>query len=153
MVMETERMGAERWSQNAEEELRRLREAVARKEEELRSKKESYDRGALVKEELVAYAEAPVPRTQPKVEVLSDAEVEKIVLELAPEAHDDTIGELIGILKEKGLKAALSVVEKMKNPHIEDDFHRFVIEYLKEGFPIRGLEKEGEPWDVLRMTL
>ena len=30
----------------------------------------------------------------------------------------------------------------MENPHISDDFHRFLIEYVREGYPVKDL-KEG----------
>ena len=125
--MESERTKEKVWSRNAEEELRRLREAVAKKEEELRGKNESYDRDALIKEELQTYAKMPPSAREPKPEALPEKELEKIVLNLSPEAHDDAMGELIGILQERGLLSALSVVERMRNPHIEDDFHRFVV--------------------------
>ncbi len=88
-----------------------------------------------------------------KGRVMLKPEVESIVLDLMPEEHDSTMAELLGVMHEKGVRNALSVVEKMGNPHIEDDFHRFLGEYLREGNTAKGI-KEAEPiWKVLHMTL
>lgn len=80
-------------------------------------------------------------------------EVEKIALKLSPEEHDKQISELILLAKEKGIKNALSVVEKMQNFHITDDFHRYISEYLKEGFTIPGVSEKERLSKGLRMTL
>ena len=61
--------------------------------------------------------------------------------------------ELVEILVEKGVKNTLEVVNKINDPHLSDDFHRFLIQYLSEGMTVRGL-KEGSPlFKALHMTL
>ena len=80
-------------------------------------------------------------------------EVEKLVLDLAPEEHDVKMAELLAILQQRGIRNALSIVEGLNNPHIEDDFHRFLAEYLKEGYPIKGLDESEPIWKGLSMTL
>ena len=60
--------------------------------------------------------------------------------------------ELLGIVVTKGIRNALSIVEKMNDPHVDDDFHRILIQYLKTGqaFDL----KEGTPlYKSLNMTL
>ncbi len=96
----------------------------------------------------------PQVAMHPEFEVPKE-EVEKIVLNLRPEEHDKKIEELIALAKEKGIKNALSVVEKLGDYHITDDFHRFVSEYVKEGFSIAGVIKEGKDKysQALRMAL
>ncbi len=84
---------------------------------------------------------------------LSDKKLEKIVLNLSPEEHDAKIEELIGILQEKGIKNALDVVARLNDHHIEDDFHRFLVQYLKQGFPIDGLKEKNSLYRALHMTL
>ena len=66
-----------------------------------------------------------------------------VTLSLAPEEHDSRMGELIGILQEYGVSAAIKAAEKGKNPHLIDDFHRVLVEYVHEGFPAKGVEKKG----------
>jgi len=61
--------------------------------------------------------------------------------------------ELLGIVITKGVKNALAVVESMGNPHVDDDFHRILIQYLKTGQVEIGF-KEGTPmYKSLHMTL
>jgi len=66
----------------------------------------------------------------------SDEQTEGIVLQLSPEAHDDTIASLIEIIKKHGIINAIDIVAKLQDAHINDDFHRFIVEYIKEGYPI-----------------
>ena len=65
--------------------------------------------------------------------MMPEKEVRELVLNLAPEKHDTIMEELLGVLEEKGVKNALAAVSKMNNPHIEDDFHRLLIQYIKGG--------------------
>jgi len=64
---------------------------------------------------------------------ISEQDMDKIVLNLAPEQHDNLMEPLLGLLEEKGIKNALTAVSKMNNPHIEDDFHRLLVQYVKGG--------------------
>ncbi len=61
--------------------------------------------------------------------------------------------EILGILLTKGIKNAMSIVESMNNPHIDDDFHRLLIQYLKTGQIISGLKESSPLWKELNMTL
>lgn len=72
---------------------------------------------------------------------------------LSPEQNDETVQELKGIMEEKGVKNAFAVLEKLNNPHLEDDFHRYLVHYVMSGMTVTGLP-EGQPtWKALRMTL
>lgn len=75
---------------------------------------------------------------------LPEHEAEHIVLRLKPEAHDKKIEELFAVMLDKGIKNALDVVKKMNDPHLEDDFHRFLVQYLHTVGAISGL-KESDP--------
>lgn len=75
---------------------------------------------------------------------MGEQQAEEIVLDLAPEAHDKQMDELLGIMAEEGLKNTLKIVRDLDDPHLEDDFHRILIQYVKEGYPLDGI-KEGTP--------
>lgn len=84
---------------------------------------------------------------------LSSEHIDALVLDLPPEEHDSTMADLLSVLQEKGVRNALTVVERMKSSHLEDDFHRFLAQYIKEGHEVRGI-KEREPlFKALHMTL
>ena len=83
---------------------------------------------------------------------MENSEIEEKVLGLNIE-QEGQINELVGMLAEKGIKNTLSVVEKLNNPHLADDFHKFLVQYLAEGVDVRGL-KEGTPlFKALHMNL
>ncbi|MDP3726198.1 MAG: type IV secretion system DNA-binding domain-containing protein [bacterium] len=136
-----------------QEELDFLRSEIKRKEEKIGAQGELTSRVDVARKEVAGYQKKRPEEVLAKAYTLLEKEVEGIVLDLAPEAHDAKIAELLGILQEKGVKNALSIVQKMNNPHIEDDFHRFLVEYIKEGFPVSGLSESGPLWKVLHMTL
>jgi hypothetical protein len=72
--------------------------------------------------------------------VLPAHETEALILKLKPESHDKKIEELFGIMLEKGIKNALDVAAKLGNAHLEDDFHRFLVQYLHTIGAIPGLK-------------
>ncbi len=136
-----------------EEELNYLREHIAKRERELKvsGETENINENA-VRDVIDQYKEKPADELLHKSHKLEDAHADAIVLQLKPEPHDTVMEELLGIVITKGVRNALSIVEKMGSPHIEDDFHRILIQYLKTGKV--GDIKEGTPlYKSLNMTL
>jgi len=41
----------------------------------------------------------------------------------------------------------------MKNPHLESDFHRLLVQYVKTGLPAAGVQERGRLWKALHSTL
>src|SRR3989338_3700573 len=137
-----------------EEELEYLRAHVAKREEELiqighfENAKENAARDVVG-----VYKDIPAEQLIHSSNIISGKEAEGIVLALKPESHDSVMEELLGIVITKGIRNALSVVEAMGSPHIEDDFHRILIQYLKTGQIVLDF-KEGTPmYKSLNMTL
>lgn len=67
---------------------------------------------------------------------------EGIVLDLTPDANDKDMEELLHILQTKGFAETLKALDRIHNPHIEDDFHRLLVQYRREGHSIPGLKKD-----------
>jgi hypothetical protein len=137
-----------------EEELDYLRAHVAKREEELiqighfESAKDD-----AASDVIEGYRDIPVEKVVHENNVLAKQDAEKIVLALKPETHDTVMEELLGIVITKGVRNAIAVVESMDSPHIEDDFHRILIQYLKTGQATLDF-KEGTPlYKALNMTL
>ncbi|MFH1473034.1 MAG: type IV secretory system conjugative DNA transfer family protein [bacterium] len=80
-------------------------------------------------------------------------EVNKYALELAPEEHDSQIEQIMIMVQEKGIKNTMRVVEKMDDPHLLDDFHRFLVQFIASGNAISDLGEKSELWKPLHMTL
>jgi hypothetical protein len=87
------------------------------------------------------------------VHKIPEHEYEKIVLNLKPEEHDKQIEELFQIALQKGIKNALEIVSRMGSAHLEDDFHRFLVQYLHTIGAIPGVKKESEIGQALEHTL
>jgi hypothetical protein len=85
------------------------------------------------------YAKAEVKDFLHETAVLPKHETEALVLKLKPEEHDKKIEELFGIMLDKGIKNALDIAAKLNSPHLEDDFHRFLVQYLHTVGAIPGL--------------
>lgn len=99
------------------------------------------------------YAKAEAKDFLHETRVLPPHETERIVLRLKPETHDRQIEELFGLMLEKGVKNALDVVDKMNNPHLTDDFHRFLVQYLHSIGAIPGLKESSTLARELHHTL
>ena len=136
-----------------EEELKYLREEILRKEKALREKGAAPERAAVVQETVSAYAHAPVNEVLATAHALPAPEAGAIVLDLTPEPHDKQMEGLLAVVQSKGVRNAFTVVEKMNSPHLYDDLHRFLIQYLQTGLPVRGLPERSPLWRPLHMTL
>ncbi len=137
-----------------EEELEYLRAHVKEREEHLmKIGHVEHAKEDAAKDVLSAYKNIPTEELVHKDNIIGQKKAEGIVLKLKPEPHDTVMEELLGIVITKGVRNALSVVEAMNSAHIEDDFHRLLIQYLKTGQIMLDF-KEGTPmYRSLNMTL
>jgi hypothetical protein len=109
------------------EEIAWLEQKLLEKKAELEKKGEMKEFKELIEEVLGEY-EKKFPET-PEYK-LPEEEVEARVFELKPEPHDRQIEELLGMAAAKGILNAVSICRKIGNPHLEDDFHRVLVQYL-----------------------
>ena len=136
-----------------EEELNYLRAKVSEHEKLHASTGESVPKEEIIKEEIVKHGSKNPQEVLQKDYALKPHEVEAIVLDLSPEEHDSQMGELVNILQEKGVLNTLSVVYKMNSPHLADDFHRFLVQYIKAGFRVGSKDEKGPLFKALKMTV
>jgi hypothetical protein len=136
-----------------EEEISYLRAHVAEREQQLiqAGRFESANENA-AREVIGEYKDKPIEDVIHKDNIVQKNDREAIVLQLKPEAHDTIMEEILGIMITKGIRNALSIVEEMGSPHIDNDFHRILVQYLKTG-RVADI-KEGSPLlKSLNMTL
>ena len=135
-----------------EEEIKFLR-AEIEKRETMHGVTNEVPRDQTISAVVKDYARTPASEViHPKNEIKPEV-AGAIVLELSPEEHDKQIEELIGILHAKGIRNTITIVERMENPHLEDDFHRFIVQYIKAGYLATGLKESNELWKPAHMTL
>jgi len=136
-----------------EEELAYLRERVRAKEGELETHKTDFERDRLAKKEIANYQDAPVDDVLNEAYKMPESSILKETLRLEPEEHDTQVDELLGMVKERGIKNTLAVVSKMGSAHLEDDLHRALVQYVAEGFPTPSIKQGSEMWKALHMVL
>ncbi|MBI2627707.1 type IV secretion system DNA-binding domain-containing protein [Candidatus Nomurabacteria bacterium] len=137
-----------------EEELSYLRAHVAKREEELIQAGHFENARENAAQDVVGtYKSVPAEQVVHSSNIIDKKEAQGIVLALRPESHDSVMEELLGIVITKGIRNALSVAEAMENPHIEDDFHRILVQYLKTGQAIPDLKERTPLYKSLNMTL
>ena len=126
----------------------RVKEYAGKTPEALRANPEPHAAKALGE-----YKEAKKENVLAEEYKMPEGREESIVLKLSPESHDSKIEELLSIMMEHGVKNTLSVLERMNDPHLDDDFHRFLVQYLAAGNAVSGLSQKGEIFRGVNMKL
>ncbi|PIR82966.1 hypothetical protein COU19_03075 [Candidatus Kaiserbacteria bacterium CG10_big_fil_rev_8_21_14_0_10_56_12] len=140
-----------------EEEIAYLREQVARREAELAAHEQTEAaRTQIVREQLNEHRAAPDEVLAPELR-MSDAATETEAARLLAEFDlGDTEQSIAGLQKameEKGIKNALAIMEKMRDPRVTDDFHRYLVGYIAAGLPAPGVDERAPRFQALRMGL
>ena len=112
-----------------QEELEFLRAHIAEREKAINGQGKEVNKEDLAHNVLTEYRKFEPEDVMHKSAVMKKNEAENLVLRLKPETHDRKMEELLGVLLDKGISNTLSVIAKMNNPHIDDDFHRFLVQY------------------------
>ncbi|MFZ2555349.1 MAG: TraM recognition domain-containing protein [Minisyncoccia bacterium] len=136
-----------------EEELAFLRARVAEKEQELETVGNDIERDRIAKREVQEYAATPAADVLHEAVVMPEHETLRHVLKLEPEAHDTQMDELLKLVTERGIRNALSIAARLKNPHLEDDLHRVLVRYVAEGLPQKGIAPPERIARALHLTL
>ncbi|MDO8183588.1 MAG: TraM recognition domain-containing protein [bacterium] len=150
--MERSSVEGQKFSSPAEEIAFLRAELSAQERSETREFKPESVSDLPAREVVATYAQKEPVQVLTEDYAFKTPEVAAIVLDLSPEAHDRQMEELLGILEERGVKNALTVAAAMNNPHLEDDFHRFLVQYLQQIRPDQKLG-EGPLAMAFKMTL
>jgi len=142
-----------------EQELAYLRERVAAQEAALAARgvvPDETDRAYVVSQEIRAHHAAPETVLAPQMQVseaTKTSEAEAILAELNLGGNEKAVATLRQTMEEKGIKNALAVLEKLKNPDVADDFHRYLVRYVAAGLLPRDFDEKAPRFKALRMTL
>ena len=136
-----------------EEEIAFLRAQIAQREQAMRTQQESpgpaFEQAAA--ETVSEYGKQAAHEVLEDTHVLDEAAVANAAESLAHAGNKTA--EILSLAEEKGIRNALSVLEKMDDAFLTDDVHRALVAALREGRQIADL-KEGMPvWNILHMTL
>ncbi len=140
-----------------QEELDYLRGVVQSREQHLTSHPESearqQEQATIIDAEIANYSGQDADRVLHEHYKMPAQEQWEIILDLSPEMHDKRMEGLMQVMQEKGVLNAIQVARGMNSPHIDADFHRFLVEYLKKGYPSHGLKETLPIAKALKQTL
>ena len=137
-MMEKPRSAAPEKFKSPEEELAYLRERVREKEAEMDAPNNRFESDRIAKREVAVYAETPAAQILHEAVIMAEHDILRNVLKLEPETHDRQVDEILRMVQQNGIRNALSVAARLKNPHLEDDVHRALVRYIAEGLPDNG---------------
>src|SRR3989344_569750 len=112
---------------SAHEELACLRERVREKEEELELPPERRESDRIAHREVREYGQTHPETVLHENAVMAEHDILHHVLKLEPETHDKQVDGILKIVVDKGIRNALTVAGRLKNPHLEDDVHRALV--------------------------
>jgi len=139
--------------QSPEEEIAYLKEELAKREGTLGRAPILAERERIAKATVAAYQAVSPEEVLAENFQMPRKEVEGVALRLSPERHDSLMEELFGYLETKGIKNAFLIAERLGNPHVMDDFHRFLVQYLVATGNIKGLSPREPLYRSLDMRL
>lgn len=136
-----------------EEELKYLRERVAQKEQQFWQDQTPSKTESVISQEIISYAQSDPETKLEEHLIIENPKFEEILHHIGSLPHREKVRELYKILAEKGVLSALKIAQAQNNPHIEDDFHRVLVEYVKSGALVPGLDKAESVAKELRMSV
>jgi hypothetical protein len=135
-----------------EEEISFLRAQIQNKMERAKGFEDRFTEKDHAHEVVREYKETPIEKLVAPVQQLQASEKHTLLEWLSPRNTDAQIQMLAQVMAEKGIKNALSMVEALNDPQVDDDFERFLIQYLLSGHEVKNnLSKE--EWKALHMRL
>ncbi len=133
------------------EEIAYLRAQISEREKNAGVEGQVLERSTFAAEKVASYSAEPVAKVlAPEYRIKAD-EIEKVV-NLGAE-HQETVDELMRVMMERGIKNTLTILEKLNDPHIEDDFHRFLVQFLLDEGEAGKVSKDRVLFRALRMRL
>ncbi len=137
-----------------EEEVQYLRERIALREREMLGRTTEVDQAdyeTIAKQELHEYG-----MFTPKVILNPDHVMDAHMLAMQHEAvitSRTPAEEIVQVALERGIRNALSLLERVENPYVIDEVHRQLIEHIKQGQSVQDMKEGVPPWAIMHMTL
>jgi hypothetical protein len=121
-----------------EEEIAFLRAQVAEKMEKAKGFEGRFTEKDRAHEVVRDYKDTPLEKVIAPNAHISAGEQHRLLEWLSPKETDDQIRMLSQVMAEKGIKNAFAVAEALNDPQIDDDFERFVVQYIISGHEVKN---------------
>ena len=135
-----------------EEEISYLRAQIREKVEKAKGFEDRFTKEDHAREVVRDYRETPAEKVIAPALAMPTGEQHRLLETLAPRETDSQVAMLMQVVAEKGIRNAFTLVETMNDPQVDDDFERFLVQYLVSGHEAENnLSKE--EWKALHMKL
>ena len=135
-----------------EEEIDFLRTQLQDKKERAKGFESRFTENDHAHEVVRDYRETPIEKVIAPEAQMSAGEKHRLIEWLSPRPTDEQIGMLAQVMAEKGIKNAFAMAHDLDNPEIEDDFERFLVQYLVINHDLKN-DVSKEVWKSLHMRL
>lgn len=135
-----------------EEEVAHLRSQIREKMERSKGFEDRFTEKDHAIETVRQYREVPAEKVLSSGTQMSAGEIHRLHEWLTPRKTDEQVQMLVQVMADKGIKNAFVMAEQMNDPELDDDFERFLVQYLISGHEVKNnLSKE--EWKALHMKL
>lgn len=137
-----------------QEEIAFLRSEIARREQVMLTRNpemDHADRETVGKEVVREYAEHDPSMVLEKSHTIHPHTLAESHQYIETATHK--VDEIMKIALEKGIRNALSVLEKLKDPFLTDEVHRHMVAIVRAERKVADMEEGGPLWKVLSMSL
>lgn len=135
-----------------EEEIAYLRAQVKEKMERAKGFEGRFTEKDRAHEVVRDYKEVPVATAVAPSMQMTSGEEHTLLKWLEPRETDQQVEMLSQVMAEKGIKNAFKMASELNNPQVDDDFERFVVQYLISGHTVKN-DISKEEWKALHMKL
>ena len=132
------------------QEIDYLRDRLRKIESTVRDENTAHE---LMHDDIQSYVKyKPEEVLEPKA-IMTEVQQNDVILNLTPEEHDEKISDLLVLIQQRGVINVINLVAKLEDPHISDDLHRFLVQYLRAGYELKGLDYKEPISRTLKRTL
>jgi hypothetical protein len=135
-----------------EEEIAYLRQQVKDRMERAKGFEDRFTEKDSAHEAVRDYKAIPIERIIPEESHITSGEKHRLLEWLTPRETDEKVRMLSQVMAEKGIRNAFHVAEELNDPEVEDDFERFVVQYIISGHEVKNNISK-EEWKALHMKL
>ena len=138
--------------QNLEDEVSSLRRLIMDKKERSKGYEDRFTEKDHAYEVVRDYKAEPLERVVHPSNQITAGEKHRLLEWLTPRETDEQVTMLAQVMADKGIKNALHMAEELNDPAVEDDFERFLVQYLISGHEVKN-DIGKEEWKALHMRL
>lgn len=135
-----------------EEEISYLRKKMKEKMERAKGFEDRFTEKDRAHEVLQDFKTTPIETIVAPQAHISGGEKHRLLEWLAPRETDERVKMLSQVMAEKGIRNAFYMAEALNDPEVEDDFERFVAQYLISGHEVNN-DVSKDVWKALHMKL